>query len=267
MNGGFWKDIFSYMPPWFFGVAAFIILLALIVILIWISLGARRFADSMNKENRLIELQANVIEVQAKHKEQQDTSLLLKTAVENSKSYIKSLNDLRAMNDSQIITNHDQISYNCQQFIQRMLDSLSSDIKSRSGERHRCGLWFELDGGLMLAHGSTGFPEEYINNRRLDIDRSIAGKCFRKKETIKRDDVTKDDDWEESKNPSSNYTALICIPINTWSVLTIDALEPMKNEVVAIGELYAKIIEGAIDDMFKSFTYSSEATAATTDEY
>ena len=50
----------------------------------------------------------------------------------------------------------------------------------------------------------------------------------------------------------SPYSALICIPISTFGVLTIDALKPMKEEIVVIGKLYSRIIEGTVYELLRS---------------
>jgi hypothetical protein len=45
---------------------------------------------------------------------------------------------------------------------------------------------------------------------------------------------------------------LICIPLDNWAVLTIDGLEPMSEKCKMIGELYATIIRGIIDEHMKA---------------
>ncbi|WP_342626548.1 GAF domain-containing protein [Brevibacillus massiliensis] len=144
---------------------------------------------------------------------------------------------------------------------QRLVEALASDVKYRPGERHRCGLWIESGGELILLHASAGFPDHYLRNRRLDIERSIAGKSFRRGQTIVLDNVRENDDWEPNPESSSPYLALICIPIGRWGVLTVDALHPMKEHVKMICELYGCMIEGAMEEYMRLLSVTEIAAS------
>jgi hypothetical protein len=251
LGGSFWKELFARLPDAFYPVAALILLLIMIAVLWWVSIGAKRFSESMGRENRLITLQDEMIKEKKENQDNADTALQVSRALENARMYINSLNNLRMSADPTTA------ELRSKQLIQRIVESLASDVKFRPGERHRCGLWLEIEEAnkLTLLFGSTGFPDNYVNQRILDINQSIAGKAYRKKQTVKRDIVSEDDDWERNPHSSSDYTALICIPIKAWGVLTIDALEPMKHEALLIGELYATIIEGALEEYIMSVEF------------
>jgi hypothetical protein len=248
LTGDFWKEMLGKFPDFFFVVAALIVLFILIVIGIWVSIGAKRFADSMGKENRLISLQEEMIKEKEENKINSDIASLLKTVIENTESHIHHLNRIKNQVES-----YSAQALEYRQLIQQLINSLSNDIKFNPGERHRCGLWVEDEDtgnkSLILVVGSTGFPPDYILNRVLNIDRSIAGNCFRKKQVIKRDNVLVDEDWEKNRHSNSNYTALICVPISDMGVLTIDALKPMKEEILCIAQIYARIIEIALSEL------------------
>lgn len=49
---------------------------------------------------------------------------------------------------------------------------------------------------------------------------------------------------------ASSYTSLICIPVGSWGVITIDAKQPMGNGALLVGELYASIIHSILDEAF-----------------
>jgi hypothetical protein len=245
-------EILKEMPNWFYPLAAIIILLSLGFIAWWIFIGAKRYSDALVRENRIITLQDEIAIEKEKSKVSLGLSSQLKVCLENIQGHIFTLNEFRNNTDEEIIngTNHS---------VERIIDSLVSDVKFDSGERHRCGLWYEIDGLLSLLSGSSGFPQSYLDHRKLDTNRSIAGKCFRKKEIIKRDNVLDDEDWEKNPNSTSKYTAVICIPVGDWGVLTIDALSPMREEVIIIGELYSRILEGILNEYTNALARSFEA--------
>ncbi|WJQ07672.1 hypothetical protein QT235_03180 [Geobacillus stearothermophilus] len=236
------KIIVEKQPDWFFNVSSLILLAILIIIGGWAFIGAKRLADSVNKENKLISLQKQVSDQKDMINTYENTASQLATVVQNARLFINSLNELRNTTNPQA----EEANF----LIQRIIEALASDIKSNGRERHRCGLWFEdvKSGVLYLAHASAGFPHSYIGNRTLGIHESIAGRAYRKKRTIKIDNVESDSDWSPSETPSS-YKSLICVPVNSWGVLTIDAKEPMDDNAVLIGELYASIIEGILDEV------------------
>jgi len=73
------------------------------------------------------------------------------------------------------------------------VEGIAMDIKFQPGERHRCGLWWEEDGELVLRFASIGFPRRYLDGgRRLNLDRSTAGRAFRRCEAFNVPDVSKD---------------------------------------------------------------------------
>lgn len=239
------KVIIEKQPSWFFNIAAVIMLAILAIIGYWVFKGAKQYAESINKENRLISLQQQLSDQKDITSSYKNTSSQLASVVQNARLFINSLNEFR---DSTQV----EVAYF---LIQRIVEALASDIKSNGGERHRCGIWFENvdEGVLYLAHASAGFPHSYIGNRTLGMHESIAGRAYRKKRTIKIDDVQSDSDWNPSDTPSS-YRALICVPVASWGVLTIDAKEPMDENAVLIGELYASIIEGILDEVSRIST-------------
>jgi putative methionine-R-sulfoxide reductase with GAF domain len=241
------KIIIEKQPSWFFNVASVIMLVILIILGYWIFLGAKRYADAVGKENTLISLQQQLSDQKEITALYRNTSSQLASVVQNARIFINSLNEYRNDSDARLDKAHF--------LIQRIVEALASDIKSNGGERHRCGLWFENidEGVLYLANGSAGFPDSYIGNRTLGIHESIAGRAYRKKQTIKIDNVENDSDWSPSDTPSS-YKALICVPVGSWGVLTIDAKEPMDENAVLIGELYASIIEGILDEFSRLAT-------------
>lgn len=247
------KELFIKLPDWFYGIAAVIILVGMAVAIYWVVLGAKKFQTAIGRENRIIELQNELITIKDSLKLHSHLSLQLSTTIANAEAYIRSLNDLRLNT-----TDHEELTFKSINLMQRIVDALSSDVKFQAGDRHRCGLWTENEGQLTLLVGSTEFPNEYIRNRKLDLNWSIAGKCFRKKSIVHLDDVSTDDDWQRSNNSSSPYKSLICIPLSNIGVLTIDAMNPMSTDTVYIGQLYSRIIEGTLNEYIRSIKLQYE---------
>jgi putative methionine-R-sulfoxide reductase with GAF domain len=231
------------MPPWFFEACAIALILALCISLWWITLGAKRFSQAMGRENKLIKLQDDLRKTKDQNLEYQGTASQVTTAIVNSQSFIDSLNHIYGLEDPR------DIRIKSVDLIQRIIEALASDVKSKPGDKHRCGLWVLDDDDFLLAFGSTGFPENYIGSRRLNVNWSVAGKSFRKGQTLSLPDVTKDDEWQRNADSNSAYTSLICIPIDPWGVLTVDGLNPMNDDVKNIGELYCSILTGAISSL------------------
>jgi type II secretory pathway pseudopilin PulG len=244
------EEVIKNMPGWFYVMASVIILIILIIIAGWTWLGAKRFADGIRKENRLLSLHDELNTQRQQNGKNEGVASQLLTSVENADVLLKSMIDLRV---NQYLSSTEYLQHIQQQgraLIQRAVDALASDIKFRPGERHRCGYWAAQEGQLRIEVASAGFPDYYIGERLLEIDNSIAGRSFRKREVIKVDSVGEDVDWQRNSKSSSPYKAIICIPVVPWGVLTIDALNPMNEEVKSIGQLYARIIEGAINESF-----------------
>ncbi len=204
-------------PEWFFHATSVVILVFLAWFLWFIVVGTKRFSDVIGKEDRLNKLHEELSKVKEDSRKNSEMALQMIRVLENLRNYIDTLNRIKWSNQIE------QYQY----LFQRLIDNLASDVKQHAGERHRCGLWIVDGNELVLVYASAGFPESYVRSRRLSIERSLAGKTHRRKESFKYDDVTREDDWERNPNSNSNYTALISIPIGEWGVLTIDALQPM----------------------------------------
>lgn len=148
----------------------------------------------------------------------------------------------------------DTVSANRQlgHLIRSAVELTARDVKCLPGEIHRCGLWwyYQESQELVLMFASSGFPPDYENNRRLHVDRSVAGRCFRKQEIIRYTDrsVREDADWEENPASAYRYDGLICVPISTTlspkGVLTVDAkrLGGFSEESVRVAETYAQLV-------------------------
>lgn len=80
----------------------------------------------------------------------------------------------------------------------------------------------------------------------LNIDRSVAGRCIRKREFLNIADVRKDSDWEENHESKSGYRSMICAPVSDWAVLTVDGRQPMGPEIELITQLYCTIMESIL---------------------
>lgn len=264
MSAGLFKDILERMNPWFYDAAGFVILAAMITFFGFSFWGVKRFSTAISnvlkRDDRIKELQDKLDEEKGKHFKSEMVSSQITTALFNIRPFIQTLNSIRTeMNPGLRM----QEALN---LIQRILDQLSSDIKVKSGERHRCGIWIHDERILKLSFVSSGFPRHYKNFRMLDIDHSTAGKSFRKKQTLRVPDVATDSDWEPNQDSKNSYTSLICVPLGAWGVLTIDGLKELSEECELIGELYATIIEGAVQEHDHGFYLKNYSESLENDE-
>lgn len=247
--GDFFKELMGKMPEWFFAVAAILVLVGIAGILVWFVLGAYRYSREMGKDTKLQQLQESLQKERQYNKANEERASQLAGALAAIKPLINTLNKIRSFTDVE------EVMYETVNLIRRATDNLASDIKFRAGEKHRCGLWIEQNRVLQLQFASAGFPTSYLNNRTLEVDRSIAGKSFRLKTIINEPDVTVNDEWQKNDQSTSKYKSLICIPVSTWGVLTIDGFHPMNDEVMMIGEVYATLLEGAFLEYVRTFEY------------
>lgn len=232
---------FKIVPDWAIVVISVVLigLVSGIAVMVWIAV--KRYADAIGRENKLVILQERVSQLEKDVVTHRTKSLQFQTVTMNARSFINSLN--KVIEDKQ----GDHLN-----LVQRIVEAIASDIKASGLERHRCGFWLydeDLD-ILKLVNGSSGFPDTYISQRTLEINNSIAGRSFRKKQTLNLHDVTNDGDWS-SNDSSGTYKALICIPVLEFGVLTIDAREPMDESIQLIGELYASIIDGLFYELLR----------------
>lgn len=81
--------------------------------------------------------------------------------------------------------------------IKKIIDTLPLSLSSSRGDSKRCAVWLSspTTNTLDFHTGSFNFPKDYTNSRKLDIDNSTGGRCYRKNEIIDLDDVTEDPDW------------------------------------------------------------------------
>lgn len=253
----FWLELLSRLPEWFYSVLAIAILASLAVTAYWFNLGAKRLTEQLGRENRLLGIKEELEHEREQHRLNQAVANQLVTALNNIRSLLGDLNELRRLSDK--TPNRGMIYDELTNLLRRAVDMLASDVKFKPGELHRCGFWTELDGQLTLVAASAGFPSHYLFKRQLAVDASLAGKAFRRQQVIRRDDVRKDDDWVPNPDSASNYRSVICIPIRNLGVLTIDGFEPMATETELIGQLYATVIDALLTDYFRIDTENSAA--------
>ncbi|MEK5211003.1 GAF domain-containing protein [Bacillus sp. FSL R5-0603] len=228
-------------PPWFFIFSSIILIFILIVIAVFVSIAAKRYADNAVKENKLIKVLEERDNLKNENLHTNLVSEQLSVVITNAKSFV----DMLVYIQKNPTTTEGVLNR-----IQKILDGLAADIKTDIGEKHRCGFWAADEESLRLICGSSGFPQEYTSSRELPINDSIAGRCFRKSQIINVADVTTDVDWSESDS-SNTYKSLICIPIKDWGVVTIDAKREMNDNTLQIAQLYCSIISGFLGELYE----------------
>lgn len=251
------KVLLDKQPGWFFQISSLILIVILIFVAIWVFKATKRYYESVDKENRIIGLLEERNTLQTEKFTQSAISVQLSVVIENTKNFIFDFKDYYDSNSDDSVT----------EYIQSIVESLATDIKIVVGEKHRCGFWIVDDARnkLTLINGSSAFPHGSIDNKVLDLNHSIAGRAYRKKETLFIEDVSSDADWHLSDVPSS-YKSLICVPVGTWGVVTIDGKEKMNHNTVLISELYSSIIEVYLTkffhDQLSNITVNNAAAAS-----
>lgn len=256
--GDFFKELLGKLPPLFFILASALILLFLAAILGYFLWGAKKFAEGVNKEDKIRSLQENYYLERDNAKKFEGVNAQFSTSMENIRSYIQAYKEI-AMGSDQINTKISEL----ENLIQRMIDTLAADVKFNNGEKHRCALWIASDESrtLSLSFFSSGFPPKY--SRKLELDRSIAGKSYRLEQTVYVEDVNKSDEW--SRNPgsplnSNSYKSVLAFPLPEIGVLTIDGMKPISfEETRVIGELYASLFDMLVMSLFEFYATKYEA--------
>jgi hypothetical protein len=243
---GLLRGILDKLPAWFYSLSAVLFLAVLIIFFSMTLFGASRITRAMHsimsRDRRIEQLHDRLHEAIRRAEQHDNAASQLATACGNLSPLLHQLNVLRSQMNLMARMNE------IESLVQRCLDTLSSDIKVSAGGRHRCALWVQQEEELLLVFASSGFPKTHPGNRRLHIHRSIAGRCLRKRQLIHVDDVTEDDDWEPNYESKTPYRSLICIPVSTWAVLTVDGIHPMSHEVELLCELYGVLFEGILQE-------------------
>ncbi|NGP46715.1 hypothetical protein G4V62_17840 [Bacillaceae bacterium SIJ1] len=233
-------EVLKRSPDWLFQITS-VFMIALVALLVWwAGVGARRFAGALGRENRLIALQDELLTLQKRAAEEDANAEQMRICLDHLTTHLKSLQQLRLSEYDSL----EDVESTSQSLLQQLVESLAADIKFTAGDANRCGLWLSNtdERQLVLFIGSHGFPSAYIQTRTLDIDKSVAGLCFRRGEAILDNQVKQHSDWAPNPHSTSKYTAMVAIPMTHWGVLTIDGRHPMKEDTVRIGEAYAQLM-------------------------
>ncbi|MBI2873793.1 MAG: GAF domain-containing protein [Firmicutes bacterium] len=246
--------ILSQVPAWSYQVIALLLPLTIttgMILILWkFHTGVRWYADTVARENRLPKVMAELQAAREEAAREKSVAWKLLATISNARACLDCLHHLEQEN-----AELPEAMVKVAGLIQRVVEACATDVKRRPGELHRCGLWFESQGYLFLQFGSSGFSPEYLPNhgsegRRLKVEQSIAGNCFRRQTAIKVDDVEEDPDFVKNEGSTSDYSAMLCVPVTIgftpYGVLTVDGLCPLQQEDLQISRLYATIIEGAL---------------------
>jgi putative methionine-R-sulfoxide reductase with GAF domain len=250
------KATLDNLPSWFFQLTGVVLLIAICIFLWLVLFGTSKlskiFQSILKRDDRIEDLHNKLAQEKERSSKFEGISLQLTTACHNIRTIIEALNNIRAEEDVSIRVQE------IVQLIQKWLDTLASDIKTKAGGSHRCGLWIQEQDNLRLAFTSSGFPKNYANSRILNINRSVAGRCIRRMQVVNSDDVRSDSDWETNPESKSQYTSLICVPISDWIVLSVDGSQPMGEHIQLLSELYATALEGIIREHIMAISALTE---------
>lgn len=241
-------ELLKVVPSWvFLGIGIIILIMLLgICFLVWMTLhGTYKNSQRGHIEK---DLKDEIVRITKSKDIYQEQVARLEHIIKNARSFTSSYVNL---------VNEEKDNFD--ENIQRIIESICNDIKMTARNGHRSGFWFfepdqnnPSNGVLSLMFGSSGFPDNYFGNRKLDIHNSIAGRSFRKGTVQLINEVSKDPDWDS--NGSNNYKAILCVPIRDYGVVTVDSNEDITEQIKIIVELYSVIIEGVFDSMQRNLT-------------
>lgn len=239
---GLLKEFLAVVPPWVhIGIGIAVLALAIgLVILVWNS--TRQTLNNANRahiEKKLEERCSNL--EKEKEKLEYEVACLegsLRSAKNYSKFYVEAMNETKSED-------------HYKELIQKIIESICNDIKMTPKSVHRSALWIyyeEEDSQLLQLYGaSSGFAVNGINNKKLDVNDSIAGRSFRKRKIEVVNNVVEDPDWEYKEN--KKYEAILCCPVGDYGVVTVDSKMQITDQLIAIVELYSILIEGIFDEL------------------
>ncbi|WP_026702834.1 GAF domain-containing protein [Salibacterium aidingense] len=264
MNTEVWLELMSRFPEWTYVVAALLFLLFLVLLLFLPLLSIRNIFKTSGVEEKILVLSEHKSNLQADNETLNDICNQYATSVQNIRRLLKKLIHIRKMDTSDKTQEAKRLN-------DEIITSLVADIKTSRGNTHRCAFWMATadESELEFLIGSPGFPDSYPGNRKLDTNKTIGGRSFRKREPLNIPNVTDDHDWEHNSDSISEYKALICIPFSDLGIMTVDSLTPFDDETYNIIKLYAQILDASTYEMVDGAKYLSgpEQEVASTTEY
>lgn len=234
-------ELLDRLPAWSYHVFASIIAFGIFLFIIKVFSKDQKISNLIDRSLDLVNDQKLYYNQIDKLKEE---NRALKYEVTQFTSCINNVKEIyKTLLEAKLSSSRTENHHVTSDLLQRAIESLAYNIKSVSGDNHRVGIWSKHnEDELILIRASSGFPNDYVGQRKLELNRSIAGRCFRKGESINCPNVLADEDWVSNPQSSSQYKSLICIPLYGWGVLTIDAFQPLNDSCLIIGELYSSII-------------------------
>ncbi|MGZ9584706.1 GAF domain-containing protein [Paenibacillus marinisediminis] len=256
---GIIKGMLDKLPPWSYQMFAIVICAGLIFYFVRTLYINKKFSDMvtdiMKRDDRMQTYQDKVDKLQVSRQESEHSSQQMLSALRNLRTFMDTLNDLRQTDDCYVVLTETGF------LMQRMLDMLAIDMKLKPGGHHRCGIWLHGESMLTMRFASAGFPKHYVGERTLHVDRSVAGRSYRKQAIVHSPEVRRDEDWELNPDSKSPYQTLLCMPLSDYGVLTIDGLEPFPEAGRAIGEMYAAFVTGVLTEHTKAFSHWAKSVS------
>lgn len=237
------EELVGKASPW----AVNLILLAIgALIVAWVLNSLRVLKNNSNAQNTMEKL----LELQEEYNKLKNNNFILlekssqhgaiQAGIKSTYAELKFIFSLLASGED--------IQGEADSILKSITDRISTDLKFAAGEIHRCAIWFQVDEkylGMQVA--SAGFPDYYRISRTLEIDGSIAGRCFRTKTAFIINDVNSDRDFRHNSGSNHKYYSLICAPLflgeTCLGVITVDGKEKgaFVQQDLEVIETYAEI--------------------------
>ncbi|MCG7407565.1 type VI secretion system transmembrane protein TssO [Paenibacillus sp. ACRRX] len=245
------KAMLEKLPPWGYHLFT-VVISAGIIFYFFKTLYINKklsdmVSDVMTRDERMQTYQEKLDTLRTSQMDSEHAAQQSLSALRNLKTFTDTCSDLRMLLDPYMALTESAF------LLQRMLDMLAIDMKMKPGGHHRCGIWLYADQTLTLRFASAGFPKKYVGERQLHVDRSVAGRSFRKQTAVHCSDVKKDEDWERNLDSKSPYQSLLCLSLGVHGVLTIDGLEPFHEAGRVIADMYASLMIGVLADHAAAF--------------
>lgn len=227
------KVVFEYIPNWGIWVITIVVIITFIGLCatIWWNL-AKTYKNDTRKED-ILKLKSEKEALKSKLDLDNQEIARFKRVIKNSENFLNKYKELRMRKSTD----------NSFEIVRQIIEKLEGDLRLNSNNEHRVCYWVAdlNENKLKSTFSSISFQATHSEEKKLDINNSIAGRAFRRKVSIVTPDISNDPDG--SMGAPKNYISVIAIPIEGFGVLTIDAKEEISEYLTVIAEHYARLIE------------------------
>ncbi|WP_138859465.1 GAF domain-containing protein [Exiguobacterium mexicanum] len=240
--------VLDKMSPTHLTLILWAVTLFILYVLFQVGGAVRRFSKNMDKEDRGIELSKQNTELTRQVADINNEQSHFYSAVQSLNSYISNFNSLlnyHTTNRGHFLPEHaEQSLADLHQASSITLLSIHNEISTSNKSRVSYWVYNDETGQLDSIMRSTNFTSNASRDtsRTLDINLSIAGRAFRKKEMQFVSNLNIDPDWS-TFSTNQKYESILAVPVADFGVVTIDFSTPPNEIVIELCGLYVKSFE------------------------